>query len=319
MRTIRLPRMTFENNLPRLLSEFAVADGEDDAVALDFGHVEYWIPAAIVFACSAVNRWREQGREVTFENIQRCRALGYFQRIDFFERAGLRIPENFSRHDPGNSFVEIRQIQPGPARLADPLATSLAECLASSKDRMNDVLRFAEYAIGEVVANCQQHALKPGFAAAQHSPKSECSRVGVADYGIGIRESFRRTGSPHLEGGMTDAEVLEMAMRPWVSSKTHLPKGPYGESANRGVGLKMIRHMVENSLGELFIASGTAWRLYKVNGANQGTLPGGSPIPGTVVSISFHHAQIHDFPGMIAAAQAHVGLTSEDANVIFGP
>lgn len=318
MRTVTLPAKIFESNFPRLLAAFGSADGEDVPVALDFRSVEYWIPAAIVFACSAVNRWREQGREVAFQNVEACRALGYFQRIDFFERAGLRIPESFTRHDPGNSFVEIRQIQPGPARLADPLSTSLAECLAGSEDRMNDVLRFAEYAIGEVVANCQQHALKPGFAAAQHSPKAECSRVGVADYGIGIRESFRRTNSPYLKEGMTDAEVLEMAMKPWVSSKTHLPNGPYGENANRGVGLKMIRHMVENSLGELFIASGTAWRLYRANGANQGTLPGTTPIPGTVVSISFHHAQIHDFPGMMAAAQAHVGLTSEDASVIFG-
>jgi hypothetical protein len=142
--------------------------------------------------------------------------------------------------------------------------------------------------------------------------------VGVADYGIGIRESFRRAGSPHLREGMSDAEVLEMAMKPWVSSKTHLPRGPYGENANRGVGLKMIRHMVENSLGELFIGSGTAWRLYRASGTVHGTLASGTPVPGTVVSISFNQGQIHDFPGMMAAAQAHVGLTSEDASVIFG-
>lgn len=318
MKTVTLPAKIFESNMMRLLSLFAQADEDTDGLVLDFRLVEYWIPAAIVFACSTVNRWREHGRDVDFRNIEACRALSYFQRIDFFERAGLRIPENFTRRDPGTAFVEIHKIQPGPARLADPLATSLAKCLARSEDRMNDVLRFAEYAIGEVVANCQQHAMKPGFAAAQYAPKNGCARVGVADYGIGIRESFRQAESPHFREGMTDAEVLELAMRPWVSSKTHLPHGPYGENANRGVGLKMIRYMVENSFGELFIASGSAWRRYRANGSLCGSFANEYPMPGTVVSISFNHGQIRDFPKMMAEAQSQVGLTNEDASVIFG-
>jgi hypothetical protein len=167
------------------------------------------------------------------------------------------------------------------------------------------------------VANCQQHAMKPGFAAAQYSASKDFARVGVADYGIGIRESFRQNGSPHHHEGMSDSEVLEVAMRPWISSKTHLPPGPYGQRSNRGIGLKMIRHMVEDSFGELFLASGSAWIHYTSNAVQHGILPRAHSIPGTVVSICFHRGNVVDFPEMLTKAQQAVGLTSEDADGIF--
>lgn len=318
MHNVRLPTKVFEANLPKLLAELARVDSCDEPVTLDFSAVSYWIPAAIVFTCSMVNRWYERGRNVSFAHVEQCPACGYLQRMDFFERVGFRIPERFTRHTSGTSFVEIQAVYPGIARLGDPLAKKLAECLAGTTDSGNDVLRFSEYALGEVIANCQQHAEKPGYASAQYMPKKNWARIGVADYGIGILESFRKNGSPHYRTGMNHAEALDIAMKPWVSSKTHITTGPYGSSANRGIGLKMIQHMLAESLGELFIASGNAWRHYQGQAVpSDGMLENGATIPGTVVAIRFDRSQIDDYRQILAEAQQSMNLITQPQDAIF--
>lgn len=307
-----LPAKIFESNLPKLLSDVSRLDQTDDTLVLEFERVQYWIPAAIVLMCSMVNRWKERGRELNFNGHSTCTACSYLQRMDFFDRVGLQLNENFQRRDPGTSFVEIQGVQPGPARLKDPLARKLAVCLAGTQDESDDVLRLSEFALGEVIANCQQHAQKPGYVTAQYVKARDWARIGVADYGIGILESFRKAESPHYRHGMSHAEALDLAMTPWVSSKRHLKQGPYGEAPNRGVGLKMIQHMLADTGGELFIASGNAWRHYRgSNWRQNGTLEPGLSIPGTVVSIRFDRGQIADYRRMIASAQTAMNLIPE--------
>ena len=315
---VRLPTKVFEANLPKLLAELARVDSCDKPVTLDFEGVEYWIPAAIVFACSMVNRWTEQARPVHFANLELCKACGYLQRMDFFERVGFCVPEHFIRHSPGTSFVEIQAVYPGVARLDEPLAKRLAGCLAGTTDPNNDVLRFSEYALGEVVANCQQHAEKPGYVSAQYMASKNWARIGVADYGIGLLESFRKNGSPYYRDGMNHTEALDTAMKPWVSSKTHITTGPYGSPSNRGIGLKMIQHMLAESLGELFIASGNAWRHYQGQAAPvDGVLENDATIPGTVVSIRFDRSQIDDYCRILAGAQQSMNLITQPQDAIF--
>ena len=314
----RLPAKVFEANLPGVLGRLAALDATEEPLVLDFLSVEYWTPAAIVALCAMVNRWIEQGRRIAFENVEESPACSYLQRIDFFERVGLRLPEHFRRRDPRTSFVEIQQVYPGFARLSEPLPKRLAECLAGTTDTGNEVLRFSQYALGEIIANCQQHAGKPGFVAAQYVAAKDWARIGIADYGMGIRESFRSAESPHFREGMSHSEALEMAMTPWVSSKNHRKSGPYGESPNRGVGLKMILHMLKDSCGEMFISSGDAWRHYQRNGrVEAGCLPGGREFPGTCVSILFDRAQIDDFQRMVTKAGEAIHLTPDQGDDKF--
>jgi hypothetical protein len=309
MHSLPLPQKIFESNLPKLLADVAGIDGGNEPVLLDLSRVQYWIPAAIVFMCAVVKRWMDGGREVNFNNPNDCPACGYLKRVDFFDHIGLKLPEHFTRRDSGTSFVEIQQVEPGSARLKDPLARRLAECLAGSTDSNDHVLRFSEYALGEIIANCQQHSESCGYVTAQYVASRDWARAGIADCGIGIRESFRRAKSPHYHAQMTDSEVLEMAMKPWVSSKRHLRSGPYGEPPNRGVGLKMIQNMLAESLGELFVASGNAWRHYKGKAPPvNGVLEGGRVIPGTLVSIRFDRAQIASYRDILVAAQKAIGL-----------
>lgn len=310
MERYRLPAKVFESNLPKLLCDMARLDASDDEVVLDFTHVEYWTPAAIVFVCSMVNRWTERGRKVSFSNHKACSAFNYLRRMDFFDRVGLKLPNNVTRNDPGTSFVEIHELTPGPLRYNDPLARQLAGCLAGTTDGTDDVLGFSEYALGEIMNNCYQHAHKPGFVSAQYVKKIDSARFGVADRGVGILESFRGNQSPHYQDGMTHTDALALAMKPWVSSRRHLPPGQYGEMPNRGIGLKMVRHMLENSFGELFLASGDAWAHFKSNhNPVIGRLADRLSIPGVVVSIRFNRNQIDNYRELLKQANAAMDLT----------
>lgn len=307
-----LPAKIFEANLPKMLCDLAEIERTDGEVVLDFSRVEYWIPAAVVLMCSMVNRWTLSERVVQFRNHLECSACTYLQRMDFFDRVGMSLPEHFRRHDPGTSFVEIQQVYPAAMRYHDPLARRLAECLSGTQDGTDDVLRLSEYALGEVIGNCQQHAEKPGFVSAQYVQSRDWARIGMADYGIGILESFKKHRSPHYFQGMTHAQALECAMRPWVSSKRHLVDGPYAKSANKGIGLTMVRNMLASTNGHLFVASGDAWlRFERDKNPESGTLTCGNCLPGTIISIGFSRGQVDNFREILSKAQSAINLTPE--------
>lgn len=309
----------YESNLPRFLSEMARMDAGDDEIQLNFDGVKYWIPAAIATMCSMVNRWTARGRKVGVVNLDACPARGYLQRMDFFDRIGLTLPEDFQRKTPGTSFVELQQILPGIARLHDPVAQRLGCCLAGTDDPTNDVLRFTQFAVGEIVANCQQHSGKPGFVSAQYVAKHDWARIGIADYGMGVLAGFRVNQSPDYVDGMTDADALLLALQPWKSSKRHLKLGTYGESPNRGAGLTMIHYMIAESCGQLMIASGNAVaRIVGSDPVRIDNLDRGLSFPGTVVSLLFCRDQIGSFQELLSFAQRAMNLTSDPEDDIFG-
>ena len=307
---LRLPSKVFESNLPKLLDLLSSHDRSDNKVFLDFCSVAYWIPAAVVFTCAIVDRWVKRGRVVSFTNHLSSDACRYLQRIDFFEQLGFILPEPFERHDPRTAFVEIQRVEPGVARLKDPLAGRLAACLAGTTDMQDEAVLFAEFSLGEVMANSQQHANATGFVSGQYVHSRSWSRIGIADCGVGIRESFRLAGSPHFREDMSHAQALQKALEPWVSSKNHLRTGPYGEPPNRGMGLSMIGHMLAASGGEFFICSGDAW----VHRRGSAPATAGSlrhEMPSTVVSLLFDRGQISDFRGLVVEANRALNLTEE--------
>lgn len=88
MQRHQLIAKVFEVNLPGVLGSLAMLDATEEPVTLDFQRLKYWTPAAIVALCAMVNRWIEQGRDVIFENVDRCPACSYLQRIDFLNESG---------------------------------------------------------------------------------------------------------------------------------------------------------------------------------------------------------------------------------------
>jgi anti-sigma regulatory factor (Ser/Thr protein kinase) len=88
-----------------------------------------------------------------------------------------------------------------------------------------------KYVITELVRNVLEHAVSPvgAMVCAQYFSKTERLSLGVADFGVGIRESI---GTFHH--APTDLEAIHLALRPGVTGATARLGG---NAQNAGAGL----------------------------------------------------------------------------------
>lgn len=306
---LRLPSQVYENHLPALLAR--LADGDmGRPVVLDFAAVRYYIPAAVTAIIAKVRHWKDTGVSYRFENYRENPAFRYLQRVNFFQQLGLDLPEDFTRHDPGDAFLPVQEVSSAMHEAdVSGLALQLARCLAAGDDVPDeDAVHLLKYSTGELILNCKQHSGSVGYVSAQFAPTRDMARIGIADSGVGILGSFRQQGSPHYRPGMDDRDGLELALRPLTSSTTHI-RTAYGRSPNYGVGLSMLHQLAKQSLGYLFLASGTHWFLQDNNRPPRfGQLPEGKSFQGTVCSAAFMRGQIADHLRMIEQARIALGL-----------
>lgn len=298
-----------------LLSLLGEADNTPEVV-LDFAAVKFWTPGGWVALLAKIQGWLEDGRKVGLANQQTCSAFRYLQRIDFFGRTGIPLGEELRRTDAGGRFVELRRIGGADAASVEELATDIAYCLFPDADvddpERSGLFDLLQYAVSELANNVSQHAKKPGFAMAQYNGQADLIRVAIADSGIGIRQSFAATGSPHWGSGLTDAEALALALQPKVSSKGHLTT-PWGASINAGVGLTLLKEFCMETGGSFFIASGNASLLL-----TPGTPPRRSelraPFMGTVCSLALTRSEIRNFFELLNEAKRAAGLLPAGGN-----
>lgn len=308
MGVIRLPPAVFEPEMPEFLSVIWSEAGEDE-LEFDFTRVRFYIPAAVSALLARIDHASNRATKVQLSGLSKCQNFRYLQRIDFFNRLRIDLPEDFQRRAPGTAFVPLREIPLGVVTIKnDEMATELAACMAGADS--GDVFQLSQYVLGEVIANVKQHAERAGFACAQRYDRDDMSRIGIADCGVGLRESFRRTGSPKFREEMNDLQVLELAMAPYGSSKAHLKASPYGETANKGLGLTMTRFMAAETYGHFFLSSGNAW-WYRDGLAAPifGEFPAGIAVQGTVVSAAFQRSQVADYAELRREAWNSLGLT----------
>ena len=307
LREVVLPAYGLESGIIRLLETLSAVEGAP-RVRMDFRMVKFYHPCAIVAVLARVKAWLVRGSTVCFVNHRECEAFRYLQRIDFFRTAGLDLSEDFVRHDSTGRFVSVREIPVGAPNIS-MMATEIAECFSPGDFILNPLHQLLQYALGETLSNCKQHAKAPGFVAAQHTPRDDRVRFAVADIGIGIRESFRQNHSPHFQEGMGDPEALALALRPFVSSVNHLPHA-YGHPSNMGIGLSMLRALTRQLGGSMFLTSGRAWWGYDVEGNERwGTLAVGFQWSGTICALSLRRSDVEDYTRHLATARASLRLT----------
>ena len=251
--TIALPAYGFEEHLPGLISWLGKCDQADE-ITLNFEHVRFYTPGALVLLLAKVQWWEAKGKTVRFEKCESAPAFGYLQRIDFFSQTGIALPEKFKRHAASGRFVELRRIGGEGAESVEQLSTGIAECIfpdANVEDpEESGLFDLLQYSVSELANNVRQHSRSRGFAMAQYTGRTDLIRVAIADSGIGIARSFTENGSPFWKEGMSDADGIELALRPKVSSKGHLTTA-WGESINAGVGLTLLKEFAERTEGNL--------------------------------------------------------------------
>ena len=279
---------------------------------MDFKRIAFYTPGAVVGTLALTYAWHRQKRKLFGKNYETNPVCGYLQRIDFFKQIGLELPESGARRDESGRFMPIEKIT---SRHGDPaeIGSRMAECVAPGGHLGNDAYQLAQYSCAEIVTNCKQHANGVGFVSAQYTPFRDFARIAIADCGIGILKSFEENRPPHFWSGMTDAQAINKALEALVSSKNHLPH-MYGSSPNKGVGLSMIRHLMQQSQGYLILISGDTWLFQDGNKPARLTeFPDGRRFPGTLCAVTFKRAEVINYGEMLHEARTDLGLTQRTA------
>jgi hypothetical protein len=310
--TIPLPPRVSAHELPSFV-ELLGWGNTQGKVALDFDGVMFLTPGAIAALVTKVHRWLNDGKKVVFTNHPRCSAFQYLQRINVFKECGIPAPESFRRRDPSGRFVELAKIGgdgPSIESLSTEAACCIAPDLASAEVDVSGPFDCVQYSISEMISNVRQHSGRYGFITAQYLPHNDFTRLAIADCGRGILESFRETASPHWYDQMDDVAAIRTALRPRVSSRSHM-SGGWGDSANpvnAGVGLTLLRELASIVGGDFLVLSGNGAATLQTCGqfADSSRF-----YQGVVCEMGFPRAKVTNFFTLLSEAKQRVGLLTD--------
>ncbi len=291
------------------LAEFASSLGaanESDAIVVDFQSLSFIEPGCVVSLLAKTHRWLSEGRSVYFRNHERCGALKYLQRMNFFAHCGVPLEERFCRWNPSGRFVEIQRL--GVGKSVEDISTSLATCIApeladTTDPEVSGLFDCVEYSLSELALNVSQHSQSQGFVMAQFYERRDLVCLAIADHGIGIKESFLRTGSQHVSQGMSDLDSIRKALESRVSSKGHLATA-WGDPINAGVGLTLLHALATEVGGKITIVSGAG--AYS-SGRGQ-VFPEECRFQGTICAMSFPRSRVTNFGQLLNDAKTRTGL-----------
>lgn len=182
----------------------------------------------------------------TFE----ARSAHYFERMGLFRFLGIHSGIVMQEHEPSGRFIPLRQIRTASEQSA--LVVDVVPLLHLEP-------RYAEpirYIVSELLRNVIEHAQSPhgAFVAAQYYPKSNTIRLGIADTGIGIRQSLS-----HAHVVSDDIQALRLALTPGITGTTARDGGT---TENAGAGLFFIKSIA--AVNGDFFALYSAHAFYKL-------------------------------------------------------
>lgn len=246
-RAIRMPSKIAFSTLRDLLAVAAEAT-RHSAVVFDLEDVSFVSPVGMAVFAATVESVKHQGVRVAYNPPRDPDVRGYLERMDvFFHLFGVTPQGN--RWDQSANLVELNPIRElGDTEEISKRMRKIFETKIPDADKW--LVDSIHLAIIEAMENVLSHAEAGGFICAQTYWTARTIEIGIADYGIGIRGSFAKGGRQFS----SDEESILYAVQKDTSSKTR---------NHSGIGLFMIRSIMEANNGRLAIVSGKAcidWR-----------------------------------------------------------
>ncbi|HEX9938802.1 MAG TPA: ATP-binding protein [Longimicrobium sp.] len=208
--------------------------------------------------------------------------------------------------------MEIKKIAHGAPRSVTDLAGDVASCFFPDDDvdgwETGEIgaWGYVEFAISELGNNVLQHSRSTGYLAAQYYPSADLVRIGIADLGIGIRDSLK--GSPFERTASSDLDAVRVALKPRVSGKEHLETVP-GTAVNRGMGLTFLRELSEKARGDFLVLSGNGY--YSLS--RDGSIAGRCGFQGTFCALAVTREEAGRYSRLLAEAKRQFDVTPEPA------
>jgi hypothetical protein len=255
MRAPALPAVVTVDNHGELLSALAQMDSQPGQIEPDLTLMRDYEPFALCALLAQMDRWRATGRLETFIPPKSGSKIeAYIRHIGFYDKMGVGGGRGVGKSSAGTfPFATISN-----STRPEPVALELAEIASKSAGSNDEIRKLLQYAIGEVLMNVKQHSQGEGYVMARYL-NDGLFNIGVADNGIGIRQSFLESTSPILRGkeSFTDAQWIDQSIRAHASSKKHLRGANGALSPNRGIGLTMCRALAKECLGHFMLISYT--------------------------------------------------------------
>lgn len=194
------------------------------------------------------------GLAVKPENI-RCDKLQatskhYLVRMGLFKILNVASDISIIEHEPAGRFVPITQI-----RTSDELSKFITEMIPLLHLQPEQAKTLG-YIVSELVRNVLEHAQTDHGAilCAQYYQKSNSLRIGIADSGVGIKQTITRSWP-----AKTDLEAIQLALTPGITGTT---RREGGTEQNAGAGLFFIKSIASVNRDFFVIYSGNS--LYKL-------------------------------------------------------
>ena len=222
---IHLPNSAFLGNIDTFLNSFDPSDKH--TLEVTFNEKWLFVHPVVLSMVAALGLTVDSKYVITGEI--KARSGHYLPRMKLFDFLGVDSGISISEHESAGRFIPLTQI-----KNSDELTEFLKDMipLLHLEPKHVDPIR---YIVSELARNVLEHArTKDGaILSAQYHKKSNTIRVGIADTGIGIKESINQSW-----GARTDLEALKLALTPGVTGTT---KREGGTEFNAGAGLFFIK------------------------------------------------------------------------------
>lgn len=316
-----------ENSGVNSLTNLLFLDKDTIEVTINFNYLKWIELGPMTYLLGLLKGWQEDNISISLEGIAASSSpVCYMSRMNFFELLNHQVAESFNRKEAGDRFVEFKKITGRAADTADDIANDMATCITGETNEP-DLFEFTDtppedgfyeaiaYSVSELVKNIQQHSCGNGFIGAQYYPKTDKTQIAIIDTGIGIRESFERSSSPHSASIESDLDALSKALEAEVSSKTYKGDPLSATAENAGVGLTLLTDVAIQAKGGYQLASGYALL------HDQGSNILSNAYKGTFICLSFTRTELDQFQNLLENAKSkfldEVEVSSDALEGIF--
>lgn len=227
---VGLPDRSYLADLERFLSAVD-DDGSNDLVFTPKQGLFSLHPLVLCMIVALADNSRQNGGSVTVEGLIPNASTRYLQRMGLFDLMGVETELPVVAHDPSGRFIPLTRIN-NNADLTR-FVTDFVPLLHATPGEADSV----KYVLFELVRNVLEHAgtQERGAIAAAQVTKSGRLLIGVADCGIGVMESLRRSHA------VSDHKAaVDLAFRPGVTGTTAQFGG---NETNGGAGLFFMKAM----------------------------------------------------------------------------
>ena len=237
---IHLPNSAFIGNIDSFLRSIDFSDRS----RLEITANKNWISVHPVVLSMVASLGLTIGKDNIYCEPFEAKSKNYFERMGMFKILGIDSGIKIHEHEAAGRFIPLTII-----RNSDELTYFITEVIPLL--HLDPVqAEPIKYVISELARNVFEHSESPygAILCAQYYPDVNRIRIGIADTGIGIKNSMRQSYS--VEDDMT---AIKLALVPGITGTTTKIGGT---ETNAGAGLFFIKSIAKVSRDFFMIYSG---------------------------------------------------------------